>query len=186
MYNNTSYLTLTGKKASSNLISLGGKNVQPVVPTFVSNIQVNIMNNIIPPLVNCQWNTVQQNLFLVDLLMPKISLYYTIYKLPELLVYKNILTIYRNVLNEHIQLADLEKQFYGSTLNNTTNIVYKTVMVSLKAEYSLYNMIVGVPKFASGETYRSDIIAEIQVMLGVPNIDYALIKADINQKFAIK
>lgn len=176
-------ITLSGRQQSSNLLKLSGKITQTVIPTYINNIQINIMNNIILPMVNSQWQTLQQNLFLIETLKPKLTLYYSIYKLPELLVYQHILSICSNLMNEHLQLTDLEKQHYGSTLNNVTNIVYKTTMINLKPEYSLYNMILGPPKFASGEGYNPAIIAEIQSMLLVQNVDYSLIKADILYKF---
>jgi hypothetical protein len=176
-------ITLSGRQTSSNLLKLSGKVVKNVIPTFVANIQVNIMNNIILPMVNSQWNTLQENLFLVETLRPKLALYYSTYKLPELLVYQNVLTICSNLMNEHLQLTDLEKQHYGSTLNNVTNIVYKTTMINLKPEYALYNMILGVPNFATGESYNPAIIAEIQSLLLVQNVEYNLIKSIIAQKF---
>lgn len=179
----SSNISLSGRQQSSNLLKLSGKITQTIIPTYISNIQINIMNNIILPMVNSQWKTLQQNLFLIDTLAPKLALYYTIYKLPELLVYQRILTICSNLMNEHLQLADLEKQQYGSTLNNITNIVYKTVMVNLKPEYSLYNMIMGPPNFASGASYNPAIITEIQAMLLVQNVDYNLISFDILKKF---
>jgi len=94
-----SNLTLSGKKQSSNLLKLSGKNTQPILPAFIQEIEINIMNNIIIPMVNSHWAILKQNLFLVELLKPRLALYYTIYKLPELLVYQNALTICSNVLN---------------------------------------------------------------------------------------
>ena len=73
---------MSGRQTSSNLLKLSGKVVKNVIPTFVANIQVNIMNNIILPMVNSQWNTLQENLFLVETLRPKLALYYSTYKLP--------------------------------------------------------------------------------------------------------
>lgn len=180
-YSNT--ITLSGRQTSSNLLKLSGKITQLVIPTHVANMQVNIMNNIILPMVNSQWQTLQQNMFLIETLKPRLALYYSIYKLPELLVYQHVLTICSNLMNEHIQLVDLEKQHYGSTLNNITNIIYKTTMVNLKPEYALYNMILGVPNFAAGATYQPEIITEIQTMLSVQNVDYNLIKSVIMIKF---
>ena len=184
MYTGTrSLLTLSGKQQSTNLLRLTGKNAQAIIPTYVVDIQLNIMNNIIIPLLTSQWNVLKQNLFLIDTLKPRLALYYSIYKLPELIMYQNILTICNNVFNEHLQLVDLEKKFYGSTVNNITNIVYKTVMVSLKPEYGLYNMIIGVPDFVAGESYNPSILAEIRLLLVAPNVSYDIIKADIKRKF---
>lgn len=184
MYTGTrSLLTLSGKQQSSNLLRLTGKNAQAVIPTYVIDIQVNIMNNIIVPLLSSQWSVLKRNLFLIETLKPRLALYYSIYKLPELIMYQNILTICNNVFNEHLQLVDLEKQYYGSTVNNLTNIVYKTAMISLKPEYSLYNMIVGVPDFIAGQSYNPSILSEIRVLLVAPNVSYEIIKNNITRNF---
>lgn len=184
MYTGTrSLLTLSGKQQSTNLLRLTGKNSQAVIPTYVVDIQINIMNNIIVPLLTSQWNVLKRNLFLIDTLKPRLALYYSIYKLPELIMYQNILSICNNVFNEHLQLVDLEKQHYGSTVNNLTNIVYKTAMISLKPEYALYNMILGVPNFVAGESYNPSILTEIRLLLVAPNVNYDIIKADIVRKF---
>ena len=182
-YGTSSNLSLTGKKQSSNLLKLSGKNTQPILPTFIQEIEINIMNNIIIPMVNSRWTVLKQNLFLVDLLTPKLALYYTVYKLPELLVYQNILSICSNVLNEHLQLTDLEKTQYGSSMNNMTNIVYKTSMISLKPEYSLYNMILGRPDFMGGDKYNPVILDEIRALLISPNVNFNIISNIIIKKF---
>ena len=184
MYTGTrSLLTLSGKQQSTNLLRLTGKNAQAIIPTYVVDIQLNIMNNIIIPLLTSQWNVLKRNLFLIETLKPRLALYYSIYKLPELIMYQNILTICNNVFNEHLQLVDLEKQFYGSTVNNLTNIVYKTAMISLKPEYGLYNMILGVPDFIAGGSYNPSILNEIRLLLVAPNVSYDIIKSDIKRKF---
>ncbi len=134
-------------------------------------------------MVNSRWTVLKQNLFLVDLLTPKLALYYTIYKLPELLVYQNILSICSNVLNEHLQLTDLEKTQYGASMSNMTNIVYKTSMISLKPEYSLYNMILGRPNFMGGDKYNPAILDEIRALLISPNVNFNIINAIIIKKF---
>jgi hypothetical protein len=178
-----SLLTLSGKQQPTNLLRLTGKNAQAIIPTYVVDIQINIMNNIIIPLLTSQWNVLKRNLFLIDTLKPRLALYYSIYKLPELIMYQNILTICSNVFNEHLQLVDLEKRFYGSTVNNITNIVYKTAMVTLKPEYGLYNMILGVPDFVAGGSYNPSILAEIRLLSVAPNVSYDIIKSDIKRKF---
>ena len=178
-----STITLKGKQLNTNLLRLSGKISQPTIPPDISIMQINIMNNIVMPLVKSQWNTVQQNLFLVDLLKPRIELYYSIYKFPELLLYKEVLSICNNVLNEHIQLVDLEKKQYGSTMNNLTNLVYKTAMIKLKPEYTMYNMILGIPKFGQGETYKQEIIDEIRILLTLPNVSYEIIQNNIIKKY---
>lgn len=178
-----SSLVLSGKKQTSNLLKLSGKNIQPVIPKFVSDIQITIMNNLILPILSSQWAVVKQNIFLVEVLMPRLVLYYSTYKLQELLVYQNILTMIKNILNEHMQLVDLEEKHYGSTLNNLTNIVYKTAMISLKPEYGLYNMIVGQPDFMNGESFNPTILNAIYQLMSGQSVSYDIIKSNIVKQF---
>ena len=56
-------------------------------------------------------------------------------------------------------------------------------MISLKPEYGLYNMIVGVPDFIAGQSYNPSILAEIRVLLVAPNVSYEIIKANVARKF---
>ena len=88
------------------------------------------------------------------------------------------------MLNEHLQLTDLEKTQYGSSLNNMTKLVYKTAMISLKPEYSLYNMVLGRPNFAGGDKYNPIILDEIRALLISSNVNYNIISAIIIKKFA--
>jgi len=81
-------------------------------------------------------------------------------------------------------LADLEKAQYGASVNNMTNIVYKTSMINLKPDYSLYNMILGRPDFAGGERYNQDVLDDIRRLLTSQNVNYNIISAFIMKKFA--
>lgn len=182
-------LTLSGRKHSIP-ITLGGRSNQviqnmPNVPFDVSQIQLLIMNTVILPLISSQWKTLQENLFLVDLLKGRLDYYYSIYKLPELLMYKDIMIIFNNVLNEHMQLVNMEKQMYGACKDNMINVVYKTTMIKLKPEYSLYNLIVGPPNFSKGETYSQQIISDILYLLTLSNITYQTIKDFLIEKYNI-
>jgi hypothetical protein len=182
-------LTLSGKKKSIP-ITLGGtykeviQNI-PNVPFDVRQIQLLIMNNVILPLVSSQWKTLQENLFLVDLLKGRLDYYYSLYKLPELIIYKDIMIIFNNVLNQHLQLVNMEKQMYGSCRDNMINVVYKTSMIKLKPEYSLYNLIVGPPIFSKGGTYSQQIIDDILYLLTLSNISFDSIKDFLVQKYNI-
>ncbi len=180
-------LSLSGRAKS---ITLGGKGYDykipaVVVPIDVKEIELLIMNTIILPLVSSQWKTLQENLFLVDLLKGRLDYYYSLYKLPELLVYKDILIIFNNVLNEHMHLINMEKKMYGSCKNNLINVVYKTSMIRLKPEYSLYNLIVGPPMFSKKQTYNEFIINDILHLLTLNNITFQIIKDFIVQKYQI-
>jgi hypothetical protein len=182
-------LSLSGRAKS---ITLGGKGyedkkpvVSVVVPIDVREIELLIMNTIILPLVSSQWKTLQENLFLVDLLKGRLDYYYSLYKLPQLLVYKDILIIFKNVLNEHMHLINMEKQMYGACKNNMLNVVYKTSMIRLKPEYSLYNLIVGPPVFSQNQTYNVFIINDILYLLTLNNITFQIIKDFIVDKYDI-
>lgn len=184
MYANT--LSLSGKRTDTSLHYLGGTSeLKTVVPQPVQDVQLLIMDNIIMPLVSSKWKTLEENLFLVDLLNVKIDYYLKIYpNAPSLNLYKNILTIYKNVLNEHIQLIKLEDGMYGACKDNLINIVYKTTMINLKPEYSLYNLILGSPDIANGEVYNQNILNDILNLLAFDSINFQKIKETIIKKWA--
>jgi hypothetical protein len=177
--------SLSGKKTSNpaylgGTFELGGETI----PNPVKEIQQLIMENIVLPLVSSKWKTIEENLFLVDLLNVKMDYYLKIYpKIPSLQIYKDVLAIYKNVLNEHIQLRNLENGMYGSCTDNLINIVYKTAMINLKPEYSLYNLILGSPDIANGKGYNQDIINDILELLSLNNINYQKIKETIIKKW---
>ena len=107
VYNNFAcIISMNGKKRYQYLSNLGGKKSNPcITPKPILDMQQTIMDNIIFPLVNSQWNTIQENLFLIDILKARVNNYINYYNMPSLILYKDILTIYSKVLNEHIQLT---------------------------------------------------------------------------------
>ena len=70
------------------------------------------MNNIIIPLITRQWKILNENIFLLESLKKKINFYYNIYKLEDLIIYRDVLNILEVLLGEHIQLEDIEKKMY--------------------------------------------------------------------------
>lgn len=168
---------MNGKRRQLFLSNLGGKKQDPFIyPKPVLDIQETIMDNIVLPLVNSQWNTVQENLFLVDILKARIDSYINYYNMPSLILYKDILIIYGKVLNEHIQLSKLERIVYPADEDNICRFVYKTSMIKLKPEYDLYNLIIGPPNLAKNERHDPLIINNIQQLMNQTNINFQTIK----------
>jgi hypothetical protein len=173
---------MNGKKRYQYLSNLGGKKQnQCITPKPILDMQQTIMDNIVLPLVNSQWNTVQENLFLVEILSARVDNYINYYNMPSLILYKDILTIYSNMLNEHIQLIKLERIVYPADRDNICKFVYKTSMITLKPEYDLYNSIIGRPNLANNEKHDPIIITHIQQLMNQPNIDFQTIKTILLQ-----
>ena len=55
-------------------------------------------------------------------------------------------------------------------------MIYKTTKIRLLPEYEVYDSIFGKPKREKGESYKSEIIEKIRVLLVRDDITYSKIK----------
>ena len=183
-------LSLSGKYISTN--NLTGKNKGDGginIPYEIKKIKIKIFNMYILPFLSKKWSNVKENLFLLDQLKEKIDFYYQCYKLEDLLMYKDLLSVFDIFMQQYIQLEDLEKKVYGttSTLGSKDKIismVYRTTMIKLKPEYELYDAILGKPRKEDNQPYKEDIIADIQKYMTLEHIDFQKIKEYINKKYS--
>ena len=180
----TQSLSLTGKSSYTG-INLTGKKMsgQIDVPRDIKNIKIQIMNNILLPLISKKWKTLRENLICLDSLKKKINSYYDIYKLDDLLIYKEILTSFEAVMDEHIQLEKLEKKLYASNDNTMHTAIYKTTPIRLKPEYEIYDIILGKPNRNNNEKYDIIIINEIEFLLKKNDINFGIIQQYLFNKY---
>lgn len=177
-------LSLAGKN-SYNGLNLSGKQSstrEQNIPLEIKKIKILILNNLILPLIAKQWTTLNENLFCLDRAKKKIDYYYDIYKLDDLIIYKEIIKAFELIICEHTQLEDLEKKMYSGSKDFST-MIYKTTMVRLKPEYEIYDVILGKPDRKSNEKYNEDIIKDIERLLTNDNINFNIIREIINKKY---
>lgn len=176
--------TLCGKTIihCNNLLGKND-NSHKGIPQEIKNLKIKIMNNIILPLISKQWKQLYENLFFLENIKSKLDNYYKLYKMDDLLIYKDIIAAFELIFNEHRQLEDLEKQVYSSKTGDFTSIVYKTTMIKLKPEYELYDAIFGKPKRDKNQTYNDSAIVFIRRALTKENITFAKIKEDVLLQF---
>jgi hypothetical protein len=175
---------MNGKRTSLTHVNLSGrKTILDATPPIVIDLQNSIINNIIIPLAASQWKIVNENLFLIAIMIPQLKGYIVKYNLPSLQMYVDILTVYNNVLNEHKQLLDLEAKTYGSNTETGFNIVYKLQMIKLKPEYDLYNLILGAPNYSNNEDYNPLIIEDIKSIMTYKNVTFEMVKMIITNKW---
>ena len=176
-------MNLTGKNNIHKLnLNLSGKNsFVEKIPLEVKSLKIKIMNSIIIPLISRQWNTLNENIFLLNTFKKSIQFYYNNYKLEELIIYRDLLNILEILIGEHIQLENMEKQMYGKSEDseNLTQMMYKTTMIRLKPEYELYDAIFGKPKREKNQTYNENAIQLIQRLLNQNNITFKKIKEQV-------
>tara|TARA_B100000902_G_C27211919_1_gene864873 strand:- start:590 stop:1132 length:543 start_codon:yes stop_codon:yes gene_type:complete len=161
-------------KTYSNCISLSGKN-RPLlhnlkginyinsngVPSEIREFKMTIMNNLIVPLIKKQWGTVYNNLFRIEAYRKKMNYLIKRYPKYDIELYNNIITLIYSIHSEHIELEDLEKKIFKT--DDTATLAYKTTRIRLKAEYELYNLILGAP--SNGDKYNDSILAKISKLL---------------------
>lgn len=180
-------MNLSGKN-NIHKLNLSGKNTMIQYNSYeVKCLKIKIMNNIIIPLITRQWKILNENIFLLETLKKKINFYYSIYKLEDLIIYRDVLSILEVLLGEHIQLEDIEKKMYGNSddSENMSQMIYKTTMIRLKPEYEIYDNILGKPKKERNENYNENIIKDIQLLLKNNNITFNKIKELIVEKYTL-
>jgi hypothetical protein len=179
--NNT--LSLTGKQ-NNNLLNLGGKtSFNNSEPLEVQKLKIQILNKIIIPLLNNKWVYLQENNFMIDIILAKIDLFYVKYNLGDLLLYKEFIKSLEKLISEHDLLVHLENQLYSNCGNNSSaTLVYKTTLIKIKPEYEIYNLIYGNP-FINNKKYNQEIIKELLVLIKIDNMDFDKIKSIITDKF---
>jgi hypothetical protein len=157
------------------------------LPLEIKKLKIRIMNTLLLPLLSKQWNILKNNLFLLDTYKQKITFYYNSYKLEEILLYKDIISLCELFINQNFQLIDTEDKIYNNSNKNITNIsfVYKTTMIKLKPEYEIYDNILGKPQEIKKQTYNENIIYDIQKLISVENITFEKIKDHIEKKYLI-
>lgn len=178
--------TLCGKTVfqSNNLL---GKtdNSHKGIPLEITNLKIKIMNNIIFPLISKKWKQLHENMFFLENMKEKLDNYYKLYKMDDLLLYKDIVAAFELIFNEHRQLEDLEKQVYSSKTGDFTSIIYKTTTIKLKPEYEIYDAIFGKPKRDKNQTYNDSAVIFIRRALTQENITFKKIKDNVLLQFNV-
>jgi hypothetical protein len=171
--------TLSGKNnvICNNL--LGKNDCIKGIPLEIKNLKIQIITNIILPLISKQWEQLYENMFFLENMKLKLDRYYQLYKMEDLLLYKDIVRAFENVFNEHTQLTDLEKKIYSSKADEFTSIIYKTTTIRLKPEYELYDAIFGKPKRDKNQMYNEEAIHLIKFLLNQENITFKKIKEQV-------
>jgi len=177
--------SLSGKNVP-NKNNLSGKN-NPLfssIPFEIKKLKLRIMNTFILPLLSKQWKKIQDNLFLLDQIQEKLRYYYESYNLEDIKMYQDILSIFEILVQQHIQLEDMETKLYGKNGSEPIiHMIYRTTMIKLKPEYELYDNILGKPKREENQTYREDIIQDIQKWMIMENTNYEKIQKNVLDKY---
>jgi hypothetical protein len=172
-------ISLSGKNQinENNLKGKSNYNIQSV-PLEIKNLKIAIMNKYMIPLFSKQWKTLYENLFFIYKYKNKVNNLYNLYKLDELKVYKDMLQLFEIMIEEHKILDDTERRLYNTTTSKEqfVSMIYKTTKIKLLPEYEVYDSIFGKPKREKGESYKSELIEKIRVLLTKDDITYSKIK----------
>jgi hypothetical protein len=185
-------LSLTGKNLY-NRLNLSGKKFsnETTIVLEIKKIKIHILNNLIIPLMSKQWKVLNENILCLNKIKKKLDYYYDMYKLDELLIYKEMLLFFDYIICQNQQLVNLERKLYlnsnqgdENTNTNFSTMVYTTnTIIKLKPEYELYNLILGKPDKKLNQKYNGSIISSIQKMLTDDNITFNIIKETIIKKY---
>jgi len=177
-------LSLAGKPNYTTHV-LGGNsainnnNCNFYVPLEITMLKISIMNTIIIPFNNKNWKILEENLVFIDIIKEKLLACTTRYPNFDLQLYSDLVDACESTIYLHMEVINLEKQIYG-LCNDSANILIKTVMLRLKPELELYNLIIGKPDIKAGQKYDNAILNKITTLLKIENITFEQIKNKIN------
>jgi hypothetical protein len=173
---------LSGKNMY-NKISLTGKNVyrENALPVEIKNMKIKILNDLIMPFISKQWNILKENLFVLEKTKEKLDYYIGIYKLDELIIYKEIIRAIELIVFQNEQLEHLEKNMYNN--EDVSTMVYKITTIRMKPEYEMYDIILGRPDKKLNQKYDESIIKEIGRLLLIGNMTFNKIKMTIQNNY---
>lgn len=175
MYNNNSLITtLTGSQVLKGA-NITGVNSFTGKKTFsyITKLKKNIFNKLFIPLMNNEFETLNENFYTLPLFESKIKKYITLNKsnFEELQFYLDIISIVRSVLGNNDYTNKLISQYEKS--NDLARFVYRLPAIKLKPQYEIYNIIFGKPN--KGEKYDDSKLIIITKILNkndnIPNID---------------
>jgi len=182
-------MTLLTGKNGPNKYNLSGKDNKYIsqIPYEINKLKVRILDLFILPLLSKQMSKIQENRFLIDFFKDKLDSYYKLYKLDDLLWYKDLLSAFDVFADQQVQLEENEKKMnaVNASKNEIITMQYRTAMIKLKPEYELYNSILGRPKRELKETYKEEIIVDIQKYMTLENITFQKMKEFITNKYLI-
>lgn len=177
-------INLTGKN-DRNEINLTGKIDTKLSPNYkINNLKKYILTNYILPLYTEQWQIINNNKLLIDETIKQICIYYKLYKLDDLLVFLELLKIFKMLIDKNDILNSLkDKTKIAYDKNSIISMVYKTTKIRILPEYELYNSILGKPNKKS--PYNEDVIKDIKQLMTRPNITYDSISEYIYTKYMV-
>ena len=177
-------LSLSGTKNSNLnvLVNNGNSNYSGLLPIEVIKFKATIMKLIIIPFMSKNWKILEENLVFIDNIKINLNRFIARFKYAGLDIYKDLIDAFETAIFLHIENTNLEENLYGSDCNTST-LVFRTVMIRLKPELELYNLVFGKPNLKSGESYNNDMLNDIQILLKMNNVTFEQIKKYLINKY---
>ena len=147
-------------------------------PSEIYLLKQSIINQFILPLCKSNWHEIKENMFNISRFQNQIKNFKKKYNNSDLNFYNQILDFIIITFSEHLNLQNLEKKIYGNDKTHAAHLIQKIKYIRLKAEYELYNTILGKPNFKNKESYKPEIIDSIKSLLKNDNITFK----EINNK----
>jgi hypothetical protein len=135
------------------------------IPEDVLKLKQSVIAQFVMPICRNDWDELRQNMFNMTRLHNKIKELKIRYpnNSYELNYFTNILETSLVAFGEHLDLDNLENEHYGVNEKNFARLIKKTRYIRLKAEYDLYNLIIGKPEKKGG--YNNAILGTIKDLL---------------------
>ena len=157
-------------------------NQGQIIPTEVKKLKIQILNYYIIPFMSKNCKVLEENLVFFDIIIRKLTSFNTRYPNLNLQIYIDLLYVLETAVFLNIENTNLEEKLYCNNSNMST-MSFKTVMLRIKPEYEIYNLIFGKPNFKCEEYYNTNILNDILTLLNTYNVTFIQIKTIISNKY---
>lgn len=140
-----------------------------------------IINKFIIPIHSKNWQSIQENYFLLERIQHRINRYKKSYPEHDLDLYEYLINFIKTYFEQHYELEEMEGKIYGVSEHsaNFATLIFKTPIVRLKAEYEIYNLLYGKPNKKQNETYDILHLNKIIDLLKNEDITFEKIKKEM-------
>lgn len=151
-------------------------------PFYITELKIKIIDNILIPISNDDLDLVLKKAYLISFYKDKINEFISIYDSNfDLLTYKYILdTVTYAITYHNIIVVNRRNNIGDSQFGKARKDLG---IIQIRAEYILYDQIIGKPKFKQNEKYNILIVNDIKMLLNRLNVDFYNIRSFILEKY---
>lgn len=179
--------SLSGKSAGAN--GLRGSSLNEYVSRGTATvgligIKTRVIDAIIIPFMSQNWKTLEENMFLIEVIKEEIDEILSRNPQEDITIYKDLMSVIELSFLQQQEITSLEKRLYEGR-NDVITMVVKLDSIRMKPELELYDLILGKPDYKRSAIYDATIVEEILRLMKIPRATFSNISSFIKNKYSL-